>query len=280
MDERFPVTPCRPEDLPALKALWAEAFGDGEDYIDSFHRNLLASGGCVTARAGGEVVSAMYVIGGVRLYPFRREVIPCGYTYALATRPDYRGRGIGTAVYNAAAALAMREADAACVIPQGPDLFPFYEKTGARRLGGVREATLSPAALACPEPLRAVRVPGWQYAGMREWFLSELPHASFPEALYDHLEETGAEFFLMEHGCAAVETEGNRCRILELLSPGRPWQAAAAGVARWCRAEEYLLRTPLFFDGPGETAPQALLTFRRMPSYPLPDDFWWGLAMD
>lgn len=277
----FPIRDWKTDDLPRLRELWKLAFGDSDDYIESFERNLLQADGCVVADIDGKVVSAMYIIPGERLFPYRRNVLAAGYTYALATMPDYRGRGIGSAVYKAASDRVLETADAAIVRPAGPELFPFYENaSGAKPLGGIREAALSADELRAHTADQAVRIPAGHYAGMREWFLSDMPHAVFPEELFDHLEETGTEFFMMENGAAAAETDHGICRILELLTPRTDPMSAAAGVARWCRAQEYVVRTPLFFDGPGSKAPFVLAKFRQMPDYPIPDDFWWGFALD
>ena len=277
----FVIRDRKSGDLSGLRALWKLAFGDGDDYIESFERNLLQADGCIVAEADGKPVSAMYIVPGERLFPYRRNVLTAGYTYALATLPEYRRRGIGAAVYKAASDRVLRTSDVSVVRPAGPELFPFYENaSGAKPLGGIREASLPAGELQGRAGSPAVRVPAGQYAGMREWFLSDMPHAVFPEALFDHLEETGTEFFMMENGAAAAETEHGVCRILELLAPRTDPMSAAAGVARWCRAQDYIVRTPLFFDGPGSERPFVLAAFNQTPGYPIPDDFWWGFALD
>ena len=276
----FAIRSWRPEDRPQLKALWQTAFGDSDEYIDGFFGAFLRDDACVVAEADGAVVSAMYVIPGIRLFPYRKNVLTAGYTYALATLPAYRGRGIGRAVYRAACETAQKTADAACVLPAEPSLYPFYEAGGAAPFSAVREARITRAELDGAATRMAVRAPAGQYAGMREWFLSELPHAVFPEELYDLMEESGTEFFMMEGGVAAAETENGVCRIPELLAPDIDPLTAVASIARWCPAQEYIVRTPLFLDGVGERRSFVLASLKQPPAYPLPDDFWWGFGLD
>lgn len=277
----FLLRPASDADRPALRDLWQRVFGDGDAYIDSFFERLLPGGGCVVAEADGRPVSAMYVLRGLLLLPYRKKRLTAAYTYALATLPEYRGRGIGTAVYKAANAEALAGADAGCVLPAEAGLFPFYENaTGAKPLGFIREARLPRAELADTERVMSMRLPGWQYGGIREQYLSGMPHAVFGEALYDHLEETGTEFFMLDGGVAAVETEGSVCRITELLVPDGDPAAHIATLAAWCPAEEYVVRTPLFYDGPGAARPLVLAALNAAPDFPMTGDLWWGFGLE
>ena len=277
----FTIRPWKPEDKPRLKELWRVCFGDDAAYIDSFMDSFLREDTCLVAEADGQPVSAMYIVPGESLFPYRRERISAGYAYALATLPAYRGRGIGRAVYKAVNDKILETADAACVLPAEESLYPFYENaSGAAVLSAIREGRITKAELADQPTAMIARVPAYQYAGMREWFLSELPHVTFPEELYDHLEAAGTEFFMMENGVAAAETENGVCRILELLAPKTDGLAAVANVARWCPAEEYIVRTPLFFDGPGQRRPFLLAAMKQQPNFPMPDDLWWGFGLD
>ena len=277
----FTLRSWKPEDTPRLKELWKLAFGDSDEYIDSFYRRFVKPETCVVAEADGAAVSAMYILPGARLYPYRRNVLTAGYTYALATQPVYRGQGIGSAVYKAANDRVLAASDAAIVRPAEASLFSFYEyASGARPLGGMREDRLTREELRGRTPENAARVSAVQYAGIREWYLSEMPHATFPEELYEHMEDTGTEFFMLENGAAAAETSDGVCRVLELLSPQTDYLTAAAGIARWCPAGEYIIRTPLFFSAEGEKKRFTLAAFHAEPDFPLPDDLWWGFGLD
>ena len=195
--------------------------------------------------------------------------------------PEYRGRGIGSVVYKAANEAILKSADAACILPAEPGLYAFYERTaGVTPVSHAREAVISREEITGSEPRMAVRFPAERYAGVREQILSGLPHAVLPVEYYEFLEETGTEFFLLENGLAAAENDGKTCRILELLDSEEDYMRSVAGIARWCRADEYIVRTPLFFPGPGQERPFMLALMNQDPAYRIPDDLWWGLGMD
>lgn len=84
--------PSRKGDENALKALWREVFGDTDEYIDAFFQNVYQPGMASVIEEDGTVVAAAYAVpfGAVR------------YIFAVATKPEYRGRGYGRAVVFAA----------------------------------------------------------------------------------------------------------------------------------------------------------------------------------
>ena len=85
--------PSRKGDEKSLKALWREVFGDTDVYIDTFFRELYRPGMASVVEEDGKIVAAAYAVpfGAVR------------YIFAVATKPEYRGRGYGRAVVLAAA---------------------------------------------------------------------------------------------------------------------------------------------------------------------------------
>jgi len=276
----------QPEDKPRMKALWEDAFGDDGEFIDTFYRCFLKKDTCLVAECDGKVVSAMYILDDFRVYPYRKNVLKAGYAYALATDPEYQGRGIGKAVYKAVTEKILETHDIAFVLPAEESLYPFYEQAaGAKPMTIMREARFTPEDLRDVERVPAARIPAFQYAGMREMFMNGLPHAACTEPFIDFMEEyveaDHGDFFLTEHGIAAVETVGDTCRISELLCPDTDGMAAIAGVAAYYRdAEEYIVRSPFFFDGPGKKKTVMLGVMKEEPDYPMPFDMWFGLGLD
>lgn len=115
--------------LPALKALWQEAFHDSdEDTAHYFtrrhkHENMLVF-------LDGEAVAGMLSLLPMELVMGETRQ-KARYIFAVATKTEYRGRGISTQLLNAAHDLIAREGGAAAVLmPAEQSLYDFYQKRG------------------------------------------------------------------------------------------------------------------------------------------------------
>ena len=87
-----------PQDSEQLKELWCDAFGDPPELVDAFLPLLPGMGcGCV-AEHDGRILGAAYLIHGFTLLRPGKPSLRCGYLYAVAVRPEARGRGLGAAV--------------------------------------------------------------------------------------------------------------------------------------------------------------------------------------
>lgn len=276
----------QPGDEPALCEIWKAGFSDPDDYIHAFFARFLKPDSCIVAEADGRAVSAMYLLDGPTLWPYRKNHLSSAYAYALATLPAYRGRGIGQAVYQAVCALGLeRGFDAVCVLPAEEGLYPFYEAGGsARVISAVREVEYTADELRGAPRSMCARTTVEEYSNIREMLLSPEAHGAMPEDFYRWQEEQfdrfGGGFFVLGGGCAAVEMDGGVCRVRELLLPEGDEKAAAAGLAAFNRAERYIVRAPAFWPGPGETKRHMLATLRTAPDFFLPDDLWWGFSFD
>ena len=277
----FQIRQWRQEDRPALAALFQSGFGDDAGFIDSFFSLYLKPGCCLVAEADGRVVSSMYILPEQMMFPSPRNKLSAGYAYALSTLPEYRGNGIGTEVYRAVCDEILKKADCACVLPSDQKLYPFYEDAnGAKPVSYVREAVISKDELAGIPSAQAARVQSYQYPGFRELLLSGTPHVTYGEDLYELMESSGFDFFVMDNGFAAAETIDGVCYIRELLDPHADSLHSLAALARWCPAEKYVVRTPLFFDGPGQPRPFMLGVFKQENAVPASDELWWPFALE
>ena len=281
----FIVRPWRSEDVPQLAALWAEVFGDSQEYIDKFFSLFLKPGGCMVGQADGRAVSAMYIMDGPLLFPPEGRSLPTAYTYALATDPAYRGRGIGTAVYRACVRAALERADAACVLPAEPSLYDFYSRAaGCVPVSAVREAVFTHEELAGPAEDTAVPISAGEYYLRRKALLRGHPYAVMQTGFMAlegyHIQQFGGGFLSVDGDIAVVELGSDTCRVLELLSPEGDWQDVLRAVAALYPAARYEVRSPVYLPGPGEARPFMLAALR--PDVPLPDmkELWWGFAFD
>ena len=112
-------------DEQEMRSMWHNIFGDEISEIDSFflrHNDAIP----LTHKENGEVVSMLFVV------PLRMWEQRVAYIYAVATKPEYRGRGIASGLVSEA--LQMIEAsgrfDMAALIPSSDESKRLYARLG------------------------------------------------------------------------------------------------------------------------------------------------------
>lgn len=278
------IRPWRHGDLPQLKSLWMEAFGDDEDYIGAFRANFLRADACLVAEVDGKVVSAMYILDGPILFPPDGTSLSTAYTYALAIDPAYRGRGIGSAVYRACVDEALRTVDAACVMPSEEALYSFYEKaSGSVPVSWAREGLYARDELTGAAS-KADDISAGQYYLRRKSILRGHPYAvvtmGFLAMESYHMKRFGGGYLSIDGDIAAVEMDGDTCRVIELLAPEGDWREVLQAIAVRFPAEKYLVRSPVFFPGPEKSRPFMMASLSPNAKAQPPAELWWGFAFD
>ncbi len=124
-------------DVSALKALWKEAFGDEDAYIDRFFADLFAPRDMAVLEDEGRIVSmaallpCTLVLGGGTEKETRH---PISYLYAMATAKDRRGEGLGLALLSFAAEhVRGRGERGIALLPADEGLQRFYALAGYRK---------------------------------------------------------------------------------------------------------------------------------------------------
>lgn len=177
-------------DENALKALWREVFGDTDEYIDAFFQNVYQPSMASVIEEDGTVVAAAYAVpfGAVR------------YIFAVATRPEYRGRGYGGRWCS-----PLREANRR------------ISARRARRFGAGTRSRCAPerypTAQACRFRLFAGRSRRRNSRARREVWLDGIPHAKYSDGILKLFSVTG-EFFCGEHGDIYAVDGGRVCEAL------------------------------------------------------------------
>ena len=154
----------QPVNIPRLRQIWREAFGDAEDFLDSFFSVGFCPERCLCAFFGEEPVAAIYWFDAA----VRGKKV--AYLYALATDEDYRGRGIARQLLDATHdLLRQRDYHAALLVPGTRQLGSWYQRLGYEYC--CSNANFPCRAADTPVPLRAVT--SAEYGLLRKRYLPE-----------------------------------------------------------------------------------------------------------
>jgi GNAT superfamily N-acetyltransferase len=121
-------------DVPELKELWAEVFGDEAEYIDLFFDRMFRPEDyvllCGRDGGGSESILSMASLLPVDLVS-DGERFPVSYLYGMATRPSEQGNGFGLKLLKHAAEYCKSIGKAGIALqPADRGLLRFYKKAG------------------------------------------------------------------------------------------------------------------------------------------------------
>ena len=150
------------QQIPQLRTLWQQAFGDPAPFLDSFFATGFAPERCRCIRKENRVVAALYwfdcFLGSNKI----------AYLYAVATDKAFQGQGLcRTLIADTHAHLQKEGYTAVVLVPGSRELFLLYEKLGYRTCCHIRE--FSCEAASSPVPLR--QLDAEEYAALRREFL-------------------------------------------------------------------------------------------------------------
>ena len=250
-------------DARDLAALWHGVFGDPPALAEALLRELPAFGCGFAAVENEKLLGAAYWLDGLELAGEK-----CGYLYAVAVYPEYRGRGLGAALSRACFEEGKRRGAAyRCTVPAEPSLFGWYERILGLKPALYRQST----ELAARAGLPARPIGPAEYAERRETLLGVFPHLRCtPEAMaYEaaNCRSFGGDLFAVGDGIAAAYREDGIALVREALGPEPEEIAAAVGARLGCECVQLLTCA-------GEGAP--FLAADR----PFPPGTVWNLAFD
>ena len=213
--------------IPQLRQLWKDAFGDTDAFLDLFFSTGFHPRRCRCAMEEDRIVAALY------WFDIQWDDLQGAYLYAVATDPQYRGRGFcRNLMENTVHLLAASGYDGALLVPQEGGLIAMYEKMGYLPATTIREEICS--AGVTPARIREIDVR--EYADARLSLLP--PHSVIQEGETLPFLATLARFYRGEGFLAAVTQEPKRLRILEFL--GDP--ILAKGLVAALAQQEAILR--------------------------------------
>lgn len=215
--------------LLSLRALWLEAFGDTNEFLDKFFAVAYAKDRCRCVTIGGQTAAALYWLdmtyAGGKL----------AYIYAVATAQAFRGRGLcRQLMLDTHALLKERGYAGAVLVPQDEGLSNMYAGMGYIPGSGIREIRCQAGT-----PAVSLRPVGKDtYRALRREMLP--PEAvRLGDTALDFLAEQ-AEFYLGDGILLAAVREEDRLNVLELLGGGE----AAPGILTALGRSEGRFRLP------------------------------------
>lgn len=217
------------EQIPDLRRLWQEAFGDSDAFLDSFFSTGFSEKRCRCAIADGQVAAALYWLDCTCN---ERKL---AYVYAVATAKAFRNRGIcHTLLTDTHQLLTQQGYSGAILVPGSPELESFYARLGYCRCSEIREFSCA----AAPEPVSLTPLSSPEFARLRRQLL---PAGSvLQEGVSLDFLAAQAEFYAGDGILLAARTEAHGLFALELLGN----TDAAPGILRALGAEKGLFRTP------------------------------------
>ena len=195
-----------PSHIPALRALWREAFGDGEDFLDVFERTAFSCERCRCVIEDNTVTAALY------WFDCSHSGQRVAYLYAIATAKEYRGRGLCTSLMeDTHRHLRWLGYVGALLVPAKEELFGFYEKLGYSVCTHIGE-------LRCPASEHSAdirQIGADEYARLRRELLPEGGVIQENENL--KFLQTQAELYATKESLLAARREGDILCGAELL---------------------------------------------------------------
>ena len=193
-------------DIVALRSLWKEAFGDTDEFLDSFFATAYSPQKCMTAFLDGELAGALYLFE----CEFNSQKI--AYIYAVATAKKHRGKGVCRKLMdNTHLYLKKSSFTAAILVPGSKELFAFYEKLGYKTCSFLDE-------FECKAQLGNLdfcEISAEQYEALRRNFLPENSVKGKKE--YLEFLKTQLRFFNGDDFILAARLEKNTLFVAELL---------------------------------------------------------------
>lgn len=146
------------KDIPGLRKLWQQAFGDSDALLDKFFSVGFSTDRCNCIREGAEIVAALY------WFDCTWKGKKVAYIYAVATKKAHRGKGLCRRLMeDTHRQLKALGYCGAALVPAEKSLFEMYEKFGYRPFCTVETKTqavsaLPPATAISPAEYGALRV--------------------------------------------------------------------------------------------------------------------------
>ena len=218
----------RPGDLPVLKQIWQEAFGDNGTFVDGFFRTGFAPERCRCLFWDQKPVAVLYwfdcFLDGKKL----------AYIYAVATDKAFRGRGLCRRLMeNTHGHLKHAGYSAATLVPGSEKLFLMYGAMGYRSFCPMEKT----AVQAGFPPVPVEKITALEFFCLRKAFLPQKGILQDSAAAYL---DTFTEFYRAKDAIMCVSREENTLYFQEFLGD----RTILPGILTALQASNALLNLP------------------------------------
>ncbi|MCM1151762.1 MAG: GNAT family N-acetyltransferase [Alistipes sp.] len=126
LQHKYAAIRLHPDEI-ACKELWQKAFGDEEEFVDSFLMRYYSRRRMLGVERDGRLAAMLHIL------PFESELGRTSYIYGVATDPEYRGRGLASQLLHEALQRCDERGDDATILIPTPGeawLRDFYGRFG------------------------------------------------------------------------------------------------------------------------------------------------------
>ncbi len=193
-------------DIPRLKLLWKEVFGDSDSFIKGFFSVAFAAERARVAVADDNIVAALYI------FDCSCDRKKLAYIYAVQTDPAFRGRGICRSLFeDTHRYLKEKGYSGVILVPSGEALEEMYEKFGYYTFAEGKKITVR----AGTDKLLIWRVNTAKYERTREEMLDR--YAVLQQGVSTQFLALSEELYESEYFLLAAHREEDRLIVTEFL---------------------------------------------------------------
>ena len=223
------IKPPQITDIPKLRTLWHEVFGDSDAFLDAFFETAFSPDRAMAVYVNDKIVSM--------LYWFSCECWgkPMAYIYAVATDATYRGRGICRRLMECTHQKLSRDGYVgAILVPSEKSLFDFYGKMGYKTATYINKFTCKPSDVA----LELTPIKTDEYEMLRKAYL---PYGGVVQER-ENTQFLASEMHLYKGDdfIVTASADGDKLYCGELLGD----MERASGIVKALGADEGYFRTP------------------------------------
>lgn len=216
-------------EIPDLRQLWKQAFGDPDAFLDSFFACGFSFDRCRCVRIDGVLVAALY------WFDCRWQGKKVAYLYAVATDMAFRGKGLCRQLMeDTHRHLQNNGYTGAALVPGSRELFSLYEKLGYCSFCPMQIMPVT----AENDAISPEKISADEFDALRRSLLPE--NALVQDGLLTKFLSAFSGLYKIEGAVFSASKEGNTLHFQEFL--GDP--ALLPGIIAGLQAETGVVRLP------------------------------------